>query len=329
VAVWVFDRAVRIGRLVVFGCPKSEVILLADETLKVIVPKPSYWRSVPGGHAFIHFMRPSCFWQSHPFTFTCSEKDNKIVLYCKVKGGVTHGLYQYLASHPGRTTQIRVALEGPYGESTAAKRYDSAVFVAGGNGIPGIYSEIHDLALRSKSNIKQSLKLVWVVREYRSLYWFYEEILALKNSKINTTIYITKPESHAYIEEFNHRIPVISNESDSDINITVEKKFESVSDTDSCKEKSSSEDGSNAEVLDKNTIIEIVKSELSHINFIEGRPSMEDIVVQEIKESNGSVAFVTCGHPVMVDDLRRSVVRNLNKSDGKRVDYFEQLQVWT
>ena len=328
VAVWVFDRLVRIGRLVVFGCPKSEVILLADETLKVIVPKPSYWKSVPGGHAFIHFMRPSCFWQSHPFTFTSSEDQDKIVLYCKVKGGVTHGLYQYLATHPGRTTQIRVALEGPYGESTAAKRYDSAVFVAGGNGIPGIYSEIHDLAIRSKSNIKQSLKLVWVVREYRSLYWFYEEMLALKGTKINTTIYITKPESHAYVEEFNNRIPLITNESDSDADIAVEKKHEKIEDNYSFKEKDSSGDSSSEEPVDKNRIIEIVKSELSHVTFKEGRPSMEEMVLQEIDESNGSVAFVTCGHPVMVDDLRHSVVKNLDNSKGKRVEFFEQLQVW-
>ena len=58
-------------------------------------------------------------------------------------------------------------------------------------------------------------------------------------------------------------------------------------------------------------------------------PSMEEMVLQEIDESNGSVAFVTCGNPVMVDDLRHSVVKNLEKSNGKRVEYFEQLQVWT
>ena len=329
VAVWVFDRVVRIGRLIAFGCPKSEVILLADETLKVVVPKPSYWKSSPGGHAFIHFIRPSCFWQSHPFTYTCSEEENKIVLYCKVKGGVTHGLYQYLASHPGRTTKIRVSLEGPYGESTAAKNYDTAVFVAGGNGIPGIYSEIHDLAVRSKSNIKQSLKLVWVVREYRSLYWFYAELVALKTTKINTTIYITKPELEAHVDEFNNRIPIVTNESASDFDVTVEKKFESVDDTDSFKEKDSSGDNTNEDPVDKNRIIGIVKSELSHITFKEGRPSMEEMVLQEIDESNGSVAFVTCGHPLMVDDLRHSVVKNLDNTTRKRVEFFEQLQVWT
>ena len=55
---------------------------------------------------------------------------------------------------------------------------------------------------------------------------------------------------------------------------------------------------------------------------------MEEMVLQEIDESNGSVAFVTCGHPLMVDDLRHSVVSNLDNTKGKRVEFFEQLQVW-
>lgn len=332
VAVWVFDRVVRLGRIFVFGFPKSEVILLADETLKVVVPKPAHWKSVPGGHAFIHFLRPSCFWQSHPFTFTTTgESSNEITLYCKIKGGVTHGLYQYLASHPGRTSQIRVALEGPYGEASAAKRYDSAVFVAGGNGIPGIYSELHDLAVKSKINIRQSLKLIWVVREYRSLYWFYEEILALKDTKVDVTIFVTKPNSHAYIEEFNKRIPFVTHNNEAlpgvDVSPVVSnEKLDNKSD--SFKEKENNTDGNNKYPDDKQRIIDIIKAELSHVTFKEGRPSMKEVVHQEISESNGSVAFVTCGHPVMVDDLRHSVVENLDKTEGKRVEFFEQLQVW-
>ena len=160
------------------------------------------------------------------------------------------------------------------------------------------------------------------------MYWFYEEILALKNTKINTTIYVTKPESHAYVEEFNHRIPLITNDSDSDADIAVEKKHEKIEDSYSLKEKDSSGDSTNEDPVDKNRIIEIVKSELSHVTFKEGRPSMEEMVLQEIDESNGSVAFVTCGHPLMVDDLRHSVVKNLDNTEGKRVEFFEQLQVW-
>ena len=54
---------------------------------------------------------------------------------------------------------------------------------------------------------------------------------------------------------------------------------------------------------------------------------MEQIVKEEVAESLGSTAFITCGHPVMVDDLRYAVSQNLDNG-GKRVDFFEQLQVW-
>lgn len=313
-AVWAFDRLVRILRLVTFGCPESEVSFLSDETLKVVVPKAKYWRAIPGGHAFVHFLRPSCFWQSHPFTFTTStsqETENSIVLYCKVKGGVTHGLYQYLATHPGKRTTIRVSLEGPYGESTPAKRYDSAVFVAGGNGIPGIYSEIYDLALKQQENSDKILKLFWVVREYKSLYWFYEELLALKSTKIECTVFVTQPDSESCINEFASRM--VQKFSDT----------ESEDKSDSYKEKIT-EEGS----VDIRRIVHQIHNELNHINFVEGRPCMDSVVKQEIEDSPGSVAFIVCGHPLMVDDLRYSVAHSLDYAKGKRVDFFEQLQVW-
>ena len=83
--IWLFDRVIRVGRLCSFGFPKAKVLLLADETLKVIVPKPKQWDAIPGGHAFIHFLRPSCFWQSHPFTYTISpENSEEIIMFIKV-----------------------------------------------------------------------------------------------------------------------------------------------------------------------------------------------------------------------------------------------------
>ncbi|CUM52483.1 uncharacterized protein AC631_05820 [Debaryomyces fabryi] len=311
-AIWVFDRVIRIGRLCSFGFPKAKVILLADETLKIIVPTPEHWESIPGGHAFIHFLTPSCFWQSHPFTYTIAVDDpNKIVLYIKVKEGVTQSMYKYLLQHPGKSTYIRVAIEGSYGESTAASRYDTAVFIAGGNGIPGIYAEVFDLAVRG-NDLKQSLKLVWLVREYSSLFWFYEELLALQDTKIETTIYVTRPESHICLEEFNNRLP----NTDMDISNDLSHGNATVLGNMSNKEHKQGD------------IVRKVRSELSQIKFIEGRPMMGLMVSQNIQEAKKSAAFITCGHPNMVDDIRASVVKNIDNEDHKRVDYFEQLQVW-
>ncbi|RCK55316.1 putative ferric reductase transmembrane component [Candida viswanathii] len=288
VAPWCFDRAVRTGRLIVFGFPKARVTLLADETLKVIIPKPSYWKSIPGGHAFIYFVRPSCFWQSHPFTFVDTPDDKNIVLYCKVKGGMTHGLYQYLAKKPDQTAKITVGVEGPYGEPTPAKYADTAVFLAGGNGIPGIYSEVMGMARRLLPDSKTAMRLIWVIREYKSLGWFQEELEALKNTNIQTTIYVTRPE--------------VRRNSDDDKKVEGKNRFEE----------------------DKESIM----SSLAHIDFKEDRPSIEEIVVDEIKDSAGSIAFVACGHPAMVDEVRYYAAENVTNRDHKRVDFYEQLQVW-
>lgn len=46
---------------------------------------------------------------------------------------------------PNRTSSIKVAVEGPYGEHSPGHRCRNLVYVAGGNGIPGLYSECVDL----------------------------------------------------------------------------------------------------------------------------------------------------------------------------------------
>ncbi|RCK62988.1 putative ferric reductase transmembrane component [Candida viswanathii] len=288
IAPWCFDRLVRIIRMFWFGFPKAQITLISNETIKVVIPKPRYWYSIPGGHAYISFFRLSCFWQNHPFTFVDAPTDKNIVMYCKVKGGMTHGLYQYLAKQPNQTASIRVGVEGPYGEPTAARYADSAVFIASGNGIPGLYSEVMYGARKLLSTSKRVMKLIWIIREYSALAWFQEELESLKDTNIQTTIYVTRP--------------VLNLHSDED------KKIEA---------KDSTDDDS-----------ESIKSRLAHIEFIEGRPSIEEMVVDEINESSGSVAFVTCGHPAMVDEVRYFTAHNLRNPDHKRVDFYEQLQVW-
>lgn len=316
-AIWFFDRAIRVGRLISFGFPDAKVILLADETLKIIVPTPQNWESIPGGHAFIHFLKPSCFWQSHPFTYTTSEHEKgNIILYIKVKEGVTQQLYKYLLNHPGKSTHIRVAIEGPYGEMTPASRYDTAVFVAGGNGIPGIYAEAYDLAVNSNDS-KQSLKLIWIVREYKSLLWFYDELVSLRGTNIQTTIYVTKPDSSSELEDFERGIPYAVNTYDAfddKNNITARYLMDS--------------EPPYGNGITVNDTINKFKAKLHHIEFKEGRPLLGLLVSQNVYESRGSTSFITCGHPIMVDDLRASVVKNIDNKEGKRVDYFEQLQVW-
>lgn len=309
-AVWAFDRIIRICRLVSFGFPKARVYLLPDETLKVVVPKPDNWEAVPGGHAFIHFLRFDCFWQSHPFTYTTSERD--ITLFIKVKKGVTTSLCRYLKSNENCSASIRVAIEGSYGESTPAKHADMAVFIAGGNGIPGIFAEALDI--NRHQELKHTVRLIWVVREYNSLLWFYEELMSLKDTQIETTIYITRPGILVNEDDFNKRLPRMGQNMENELQPLLQKSVPAAYNS----EPVNSVGGIHSQI----------REELFHIKIIEGRPSIEKVIATCIEDSSGSACFVTCGHPAMVDDIRAAVANNIDNKEGKRVDYYEQLQVW-
>ncbi|OBA20916.1 ferric reductase transmembrane component [Metschnikowia bicuspidata var. bicuspidata NRRL YB-4993] len=300
VAVWSFDRLVRILRMIWFGFPQATVTLLADDCLRVVVPKPNHWPSVPGGHAWVYFCHSWYFWQSHPFTFLDSTvEENKIVFVLKTKKGATNYLTKLLATRPGKTGTIRVCVEGPYGEACSVKHQDNVVFVAGGNGIPGIFSECYDLAQKSANNAKQWIKLIWVLREILTIEWVWEELSSLKNTKVEATVYITRPEG-------------------GNDDILLERM--STNDESSAEEKDlSSKEG-------KSTI-ELLSEYFPHVTFKSGRPLMDAIVDEETEEAASSAAFITCGHPIMVDDLRYAVVQKIDKTE-KRVDFFEQLQVW-
>ncbi|KAI5963330.1 uncharacterized protein KGF55_003122 [Candida pseudojiufengensis] len=322
--IWLFDRIIRVLRLYQFGNPQAKIYLLSDDTLKIIVPKPKSWEVIPGGHAFIHFLKWDCFWQSHPFTYTSTNQE--IILFIKVKKGVTKNLANYLKTHPDKYTTIRVAIEGSYGEQTPAYKYDSSVFIAGGNGIPGIYAEALDVIKSQQNQFKDNkVKLIWVVREYSSLFWFYEELIHLQNLNLETTIYITRPNLPINEEDFKRRIISVNSLGDSNELSPLLNQ----SSTQSQKLSSSSlieiDNKFNSESIDYKSII---KKELQHISFTESRPNVNKIVETNIEESIGSTCFITCGHPIMVDEIRQSVVENIYNPEKKRVDYFEQLQVW-
>lgn len=324
-AVWVLDRLIRAIRLLIFGFPTASVTLIADETLRVVVPKAKFWKALPGGHAFITFWRASCFWQSHPFTFTLESNDpTKVVLYCKVKTGITHSLYSYLITHPGRKAHIRVSLEGPYGEPLAAYRYDTAVFAAGGNGIPGIYSEAMHCA---KMRRRQRIRLLWIIREYKLLFWFYKELMALKDTYIQMTVFVTKPDMNANLIDFETRLASLNDESinPSDdhygLKVNGSGSFDAFSGGLESFDLAGDKQGRHAHA------ISTIHAELSHIEFREGRPDIDEIISYEKDSTAGSICFVACGHPVMVDDIRYAVVHNM-ENGGKRIDFFEQLQTW-
>lgn len=298
-AIWACDRAVRIFRLMTFGVKEALVEVVADETLKVTIDRPRFWKPAPGAHAFIHFLRPTCFWQSHPFTLVDSVlKENTITVYIKIKGGVTHGLYRYIMNSNSKVARIKVTVEGPYSHSMPIRKMNTMVFMAGGNGIPGLYSEAVDLARRSNGSNK-NIKFYWVIRHYHSIEWFYNELMCLKKfGNIETIIYVTNHDS-----PLGYDIGVDSSSSSSSVDSDKEKK-------------------------ETNDYTDDLKQRLSHVEFRCGRPNITAIVADEVNDAAKSIGFATCAHPAMVDLVRLAVVGEIGHTKTKRIELFEQIQGW-
>jgi predicted ferric reductase len=190
VAVWAFDRFLRLVRLFLFGVQKAKVTVVSDEVLKIVVPTRKFWKAYPGAFGYIHFLRPTTFFQSHPFSIVeCNE--NEIVFYSKIKGGLTSGIARYLSAQPDKTGYINISVEGPYGHSVQMKRYDTVLFYVGGTGIAAPLAHALQLV---RLGAQQHIKLYWTIRSIKSMEWIKEELSQL-GSHIKIIVYITRPDS--------------------------------------------------------------------------------------------------------------------------------------
>ncbi|KAK6201398.1 FAD-binding domain-containing protein [Scheffersomyces amazonensis] len=307
ITIWGVDKLARIVRIISFGIQTAQVELRAEETIKVSVKKPHHWKAHPGAHSFIYFFKPTCFWQAHPFTVVDSICDeNTITSYIKVKGGMTHGLFKHLLKCPDNKDHIKVLVEGPYSSKLPLQIFDTVVFLAGGNGIPGLFAEALDLY--HKSNGIKHIKIYWVIREFKCIDWFYDELKRAFQCEIEIIIYITRAgsldfdftrnsfENSEPFEKSHVRKPTNSTKD----NTTIENSLTNSS----------------------------FKESLNFIEFREGRPNLQQIIDFEILCCKGPIAFATCAHPSMVDDVRVSVIKALRSDCSKRIELFDELQRW-
>lgn len=305
IAIWGFDRVVRIIRQMRFGLAKSEIRVISQDTLKVTVKKPSNWHAQPGQYCYVYFMRSGFFWQLHPFTVNdATIKNDEINFYVKTKRGITKKMYDFVSKKTNQhDTSTTVSIEGPYGHSSPNYKYDNIALVAGGNGIPGPFDYALKLAKRYPEGQK-NIKLMWVARDFASTRWFLNELLLLKNTPVEVQLYFTREKALCNA-------------------VTVEKsKDSSVSD-----EKQ--EEDKNEDVVEKQVRLDpdLLYHELEQafdVHF--GRPDLENFV-REMCSETGNTSITVCGSNVMCDSLRGHIAEHIEDAPG-RVDYFEELQTW-
>lgn len=314
-AIWCFDRFIRLVRIAAFGVRTAQVSIVSDETLKVTVGLNSWWPFFCGSYGYIYFLThtSTLFWQSRPFTVVKAD-DGKLCIYIKIKKGATQLLYKKLLKEPNQTCNVKIAVEGPYGDRKPVETYGHALLYGGGNGIPGPYAYAKELAEAKEQAKTKFVKLYWVIRHWYSIDWFLEELKTLEHHEnVQTIVYVTKYHEGRLGAQFAAKDSVASSSSDND-NDNDNEETEKISATTG----TASESG-----------IESILKALPHVEFREGRPDIAAVVSQDIDEAQGDdVAVVTCAHSDMCDEIRRIVASKVGDRKVGRIDLFEELQTW-
>ncbi|CAN6660953.1 ferric/cupric reductase transmembrane component 2 [Trichomonascus vanleenenianus] len=294
IAVWAFDRLMRIVRLLWSGVRSKAQCVLHHEgnIIEIKIDYSQRWKFYPGAYVFVHFARWNRFWQSHPFTLVESPRptdDGKLVVFLRTKRGVTKTIRRYLEENGG-TAETGVLVEGPYGPRYPVHRYDTIVCFAGGIGVTAPYS--HAVEILKHPELKTRVVFVWVVSDEKPLIWFKEYLDAMrKDPRFEVIIHVTCPSSTTSLTEY----AMTTSESE-DIEHVSEKSAKRLSD--------------------------------SAFDFKPGRPQTERIISDVTSDSrNGNVAVVVCGPGEMNDDVRSTVRKNIVDA-STRIDLFEESFSW-
>uniref|UniRef100_A0A060TAD4 ARAD1D26136p n=1 Tax=Blastobotrys adeninivorans TaxID=409370 RepID=A0A060TAD4_BLAAD len=305
VACWCFDRLLRLVRIVWSGVRSKAIVTLKDDNIiEIDMEYSRRWKPFAGAYVFVHFLRWNRFWQNHPFTVIESPKETngRIKILARTKAGITNHTKTFLEQQPGKSTEIGVLIEGPYGTKHHLQRYERIVLVAGGIGVTGVYCYAHDL--RRKEQSKQRISFVWVVPDERPLKWFAEELSYLaEDPRFDVEVYI------------NHQQGMISGPDSSEGDSS--SIDEVVETTDGAKEKN------------ENDVSPVESSaELHHrVQKLYQTPDLYNRVKNVIREEDSMTAFMVCGPGTMNDCVRKSVRDNLVDAKS-RVDYFEEAFSW-
>jgi ferric-chelate reductase len=138
IAFWLFDRVIRVIRLVFVnrGKPESHeaiVETIGRDSVRLVLPNRHIsWR--PGQHVFLIVKGASNLPFEHPFTIAnLPERDEKgatdLILYIRARNGLTRKLHNYAALSKRKT--VAAIVEGPYGQPPPVNSFSTVVLIAG------------------------------------------------------------------------------------------------------------------------------------------------------------------------------------------------------
>ncbi|KAI9150852.1 ferric-chelate reductase [Paramyrothecium foliicola] len=240
--IWLLDRVIRMARIIAlnpcFRRMNASVSYEEDAHLvRLIVPvNYSLCHIKPGTFYYLMAVNKRNFWESHPFTVaSVSQKDDakvslqetspllgrgstftdlrqepkrpatEMTFLIRPYDSFTSRLKKYAQSSHGKPTTIRLAIDGPYGESLPLEEFDKVLFVVGGVGIAVALSYLTSL---TKHSSQSRIYIHWAVREPALAYdLFKNELLhALGNDLVRISVYMTASSGHTSEEAMNTNV---------------------------------------------------------------------------------------------------------------------------
>ncbi|GKT50949.1 ferric/cupric reductase transmembrane component 2 [Colletotrichum spaethianum] len=218
--IWIFDRAVRLVRVVVYSFNNTATVHpLPNGGTRIIMKKAPYGAR-SGEHCFLWIPKIRAL-EMHPFTIAAMDPLEFVI---NSYDGFTRDLHEYAVRHPGAT--LKASVEGSYGTLPNPAEYDKVILVAGGSGASFTVGMALNLLKQLTRISGQSIVFVWMVKEHTHLEWFARHLSTIRNSSQSSVlVYVTRtPNSKgATTDEDRSRSATISSQASTPITPATEK----------------------------------------------------------------------------------------------------------
>ena len=308
-AIWIFDRGLRVLRCLVFDWrfwnTKARISYNPDSDLIRM--------EVPVDRCFLKqaMLQPGCYYylyalndlrylhQSHPFTmayvYAPSDVSPPTPLRSLSHSGDSSECDSLLNSGSNgspsmvflvrpydgftsrlrdccqqHTSDLRVLVEGPYGHSEPLHMFQNVVFVVGGTGIAVPLS--HMTRMLSAESMVHTVKIIWAVRQHAFLTLVLEDFRGLlADERVNLEVHVTRRDE-AYDD--------------------------------------------------------VLGEDLRSVRLLHGRPNIRQSIEATAKDvGSQSLAIVACGPALMADEARKVSVELL-ATGHNTLEYFEESFKW-
>lgn len=299
VAIYAFDRTLRIIRIIVNGGIKDALITdCGNGVIKVTIKKPKFIDYQAGTYAYIYFLGARepwfYFFQSHPFTILKDpevDSSNNLVVYLKVNSGITKNILSRIIRSGKESIKVKIMIEGPYGVQIPQRvnLNRSLVGVSAGLGVTAVYSQFCNMINSCNTNESPfDYKFYWIVNSIHHQKWFNKELLWLQSKGCEVQLIYTGEPLGRDIEATSSSTSFHSQRaSKSEFNINVH-----------------------------------------HINE---RPDLKNIIqhsIQICQEKNHNITFISCGPPLFNDHFREGITKSISHDLTIDVDYWAESFAW-